>query len=192
MTQDFATTQRPQKKKLKKRSNKGKSQYQSRVPAWVLVVTSLALGAFVMFLVYLSDYRPSIQGGIQTPPSVEEPRSDIKKGIKPIFEFYDYLLNHEETVDVEVDQSTPAEPVIYILQVASFRDYKEADSLKALLTLEGLSVDIEESVNNKITWYRLMAGPYDTRSKMAKARSMLAQHDLTPMVLKKKIPQTAP
>ena len=69
---------------------------------------------------------------------------------------------------------------------ASFQQFKEADALKAMLILEGMDVEIQEFDNKGAIWYRVLVGPFDSRSKMAKARSTLAQHNISPIVLKKK------
>jgi cell division protein FtsN len=104
---------------------------------------------------------------------------------KPVFEFYDRLLNDEVVVNVNEEEQQAAENnVIYILQAASFQQFKEADALKAQLILLGLDVNIQEFKNKGQTWYRVLVGPFDSRSKMAKAKSTLAQLEISPIMLK--------
>jgi len=191
VTQDFAKTgTRKSKKKrspsAKKPRSGAKSMQQTNVPAWVWVFTGVVAGAFIMFLVYLSGLAPE---AMQNKPGQSAPGAEVaeelKEKTKPVFEFYDRLMNSEVVVEVEED-TTPREKVIYVLQVASFQKYEEADALRALLILEGLDVEIQEFNNKGETWHRVLVGPFESRSKMAKARSALAQHDISPITLKRK------
>lgn len=197
MTQDFATTGKTKRastsrkgpKRSKSRSNQkgSKAMQQTNVPAWVWIFTGIIAGAFIMFLVYLSGLAPESMQSNNTKPAIDiDVPENLKNKAKPVFEFYDRLMNSEVVVDVEIDD-TVREEVVYILQAASFQQYDEADALKALLTLEGLDVDIQEFKNKGETWHRVLVGPFESRSKMAKARSTLAQHDMSPITLKKKI-----
>ncbi len=178
MTQDFAKKQAAKGKK--------KSRPQSNVPAWVWVFTGVVTGAFIMFLVYLAGLTPKSGGGSSTTGTTTQNSSTDNQRDKPVFEFYDRLLDNEVVVNIDEEELNDAKnPTIYILQAASFQQYQEADALKALLTLEGLDVEIQEFSNKGETWHRVLVGPFDSRSKMAKARSTLAQHDISPILLKK-------
>ena len=85
-----------------------------------------------------------------------------------------------------VPTPVPVEPaLVYILQAASFRDAAEAERLRAQLTLANLDVSVETASDSRGTWHRVLVGPYESRSRVAKAREILAEHQLMPLVLKR-------
>jgi cell division protein FtsN len=188
VTRDFAKTNKSSgKAKRKTGSRSVAKKQQSNVPAWVWVFTGIVTGAFIMFLIYLAGLTPEKFESGEAQENISQQTEEIKEKAKPIFEFYDKLTNQEVVVDVEAEPEDQT-PSLYILQAASFQDPDDADSLKALLILEGLDVNIEKFKNKGETWHRVLVGPFDTRSKMAAARSKLAQHEISPIVLKKELP----
>lgn len=64
----------------------------------------------------------------------------------------------------------------YIIQVASMRHRKDAESLKAQLALLNFDVFIETFRNAGITWYRVRIGPFTTLSQANHARKSLEQN----------------
>ncbi len=109
----------------------------------------------------------------------------VQQQAKPVFEFYDELKTATVEVDVEPEVGKERKQFDYYLQVASFRNFDDADGLRARLILEGVEVDLKEVNSQKNgRWYRLMAGPFENRSKMASVRGRLAEHELSPIVLK--------
>ncbi len=195
MTQDFAKKPRhqrqPQRQK-KAKSGPARAAPRSNIPGWVWLFTGTVLGAFIMFLTYLSDLTP--------PPSVSEskqavndpaPKATDKAAPKPRFDFYKLLKESEVVVPQDNDiaaTNQPAERLEYLLQVASFKNAADADRLRAELILLNLEAKAEKvQVRNGETWHRVMVGPFTNRSKMAKARSILASRDLNALLLKRKI-----
>tara|TARA_R110002110_G_scaffold65206_4_gene179959 strand:+ start:44512 stop:45222 length:711 start_codon:yes stop_codon:yes gene_type:complete len=56
-------------------------------------------------------------------------------------------------------------PSHYILQVASFRSYNQAESLKATLALKGFESKIQSiKMRHDETWYRVYLGPFDDKN----------------------------
>lgn len=73
----------------------------------------------------------------------------------------------------------------YILQVASFRRYQEADKLKARLALLGLVAKIEPITNRSgTTWHRVRLGPFKNVHTFKKARRKLQKNHIDYMVVK--------
>ncbi|MCW4628923.1 MULTISPECIES: SPOR domain-containing protein [Marinomonas] len=69
-----------------------------------------------------------------------------------------------------------------MLQAASFRNLEDADRLRAQLILSGL---VEASVRKTMdkddqAWYRVILGPYDSRSKMNRAEDKLVSLSISP------------
>lgn len=195
MTRDFAKKPRPQTRR---------TGYQSRVPAWVWLFTGSVLGAFVMFLVYLTGIPPqpsefpslslndlplNDMGNqiVQEEPTVLTEERDQPPLPKPRFDFYQ-LLKESEVAKVEPPTANlpPVNTGIqYTLQVGSFRNSGDADRLRAQLILMNLEARVEKvTVRNAETWHRVLVGPYNTRAQLAKARGTLAANNLDSLVFK--------
>ena len=86
----------------------------------------------------------------------------------------------ESSTDTTVQEKTrsdshePLKSGHYILQVASFRNMKEADGLKAQLTLLGFRPVVQSvAINSDENWYRVRIGPYADRDSLETARVRL-------------------
>jgi cell division protein FtsN len=71
------------------------------------------------------------------------------------------------------------------LQAGSFRQREDADRRRAELLLLGLEPRVEEATGDNGRWYRVYLGPYDSRAKMARARSLTAGQDIDTLLLKR-------
>lgn len=178
MSKDYAKKSRPP------------SRGNSSIPGWVWLLTGIATGAFIMFLVYLSGLAPA-QTNSNTSAVVADKKDPRPDPEKPVFEFYDTLMNNEviapPSAQVIGDSATNSIPaVVYMLQAASFKKLAEADSLRAKLILEGLDSSIAEFNNRGEIYHRVMVGPFTDAGKMTQAKKVLAAHNISPIVLQKK------
>jgi len=197
MTRDYAKKPRP---------NNRRTGYQSRVPAWVWLFTGSVLGAFVMFLVYLTGITPQPTQFPNLPISEttltdskakdakeigEADNKNLPETPKPRFDFYQ-LLKDSEVAKVEPPEIRAPTPsgALFDLQVGSFRNAGDADRLRAELILLNLEARIETvTVRNAETWHRVLVGPFSTKAQLAKARGTLAARDLDSLVLRSTQPQ---
>lgn len=172
------------------KKNRSPSRGNSSIPGWVWLVTGIATGAFIMFLFYLADLAPRQINNNDSTAVVnkQDPKPKLEK---PIFEFYDTLMNNEVIAPPSAPSSknpanaaTPA--VVYMLQAASFKKLAEADNLRAKLILEGMDSSIAEFNNRGEIYHRVMVGPFTDAEKMTQAKKLLATHNITPIVLQKK------
>ncbi len=84
MPQDYAKKNRsPNKSSPKRRTTKSKPAPRRVVPGWIWLVVGVLVGAFVMFLVRLSDVEPSKSSHQSTPkdvnPAAKLPPKQLKK-----------------------------------------------------------------------------------------------------------------
>ena len=160
--------------------------------------------AFLGFLFYLATVPADTQGykAPEKPvrPAAQAPKEPAKPAAKPdakttskntdnsSYDFYKLLENQKvEVPKVDVYKSTPKDESVsyqYQLQVASFRNKEDADSLRASLLLEGLTAYTKEGTVNNGQWHRVFVGPFDNRSKMNQAQDKLAARGLRPMEIK--------
>lgn len=192
MTRDYAKKKRPAAKK---------AAPKSQVPWWVWLFIGSAGGAFVMFLIYLSGVAPTNQSNTRPQPTAQapapvtatpEPAPEKKQELpKPRFDFYTLLEESEEIVPAtepkEAAEQTPSEPAMeYLLQVGSFRRAQDAESLRAQLILLNLDARTEEvTIRGNERWHRVVIGPFDNQSRLAKARSTLVSNRYNALVLKR-------
>ncbi len=193
MTQDFAKKKRkPQQKKTtsKRRTNtRRKPNNTNKAPAWAWLVIGLLLAALVTLLIYLANKPDAVVQHSQNTGDKQTAKPVENKPPQPRFDFYEILKEQEVEVpdrSAEIKAATPAN-IHYYLQAGSFRNRNDADELRAQLLLVNMNANIESKENNGKTWHRVIAGPFKSRSKMAKARSQLASKGLSPLLLKRKI-----
>lgn len=191
---------------MSRRNASRRSNNSTGKPAWVWFVLGNFVGGFVVFLIFLNglktDGKPVPAGKPQPPAQQAEEKSE-----QPRFDFYTLLKENEVSVpppktkqvvrESGSDKSETGESwrsrsvgepeLVYILQAASFRDASEAEKLRAQLTLANLDVKVEKATDSRGTWHRVLVGPYTNRSRVAKARAVLAEHRLMPLVLKRPV-----
>ncbi len=175
----------------KKSGNTRKTAKPTKKPSWWLWLAAIVgIILFVFFLKKLasSTHNTATPATIENKISTEKPAADT-----PAIEldFYQILKEHKVTVDAEpIPDTTENAAVIYWLQAASFKTHDEANSLRAQLLLLNLEAVIEQTTDKQQRdWYRVLVGPYQSRSKMAKARSILASIEIKSLVIKRKIGQ---
>ena len=194
MTQDFAKKKRtPQRKSPTSKGRTSKTSAArkntrptanpNKAPAWAWLVIGLLLTALITLLIYLAN-QP--KPGQARPASTTETKDD--RPPKPRFDFYQILKEQEVEVpdrSSEIAAATPQD-INYYLQAGSFKSRSDADKLRAELLLSNLEASIESAESKGSTWHRVVVGPFMSRSKMAKARSILASKNLSPLLLKRK------
>ncbi len=186
MPKDFAKKKRANKTPPRKQAKPSAPPAKRQLPGWLWLSTGALLGAFLMFLVKLSD----VPANKTTAPSPKAAENQPKALPKPEFDFYEILKSNEVVVD-EPDEAASQKALVesreYILQAGSFRNSQDADRMRAELILKNLTATVETvKTGNGQTWHRVMVGPFTSRSKMAKARSILASNNISPLLLTRK------
>lgn len=120
-----------------------------------------------------------------TPPTIE-----VEAG--PRFDFYTVLPNQELDLNPDIEpaalEAKSSDQAQYLLQVGSFRQEGDADRRRGELALLGLEANVEPSDGDNGRWYRVYLGPFESRSEMARARSLTAQADMDTLLLKREAP----
>lgn len=189
MTRDYARNKPRQKAGPK-----------SQVPGWVWLFTGSVLGAFAMFLVYLTGITPQpsqleaslteVVANVKTPEAEDTPR--------PRFDFYQLLKESEVVVQSEPPAKTrerdsapaarpqPEEKIEYVLQVGSFKRPEDADRLRAQLILLNLDARVETvKLRNAEVWHRVLVGPFPNQASVTRARVTLANNEIESLLLKR-------
>ncbi|TDG15584.1 sporulation protein [Seongchinamella unica] len=190
MGRDYAKTGKSGRKHppaSKKTAARGRNTNPQGSSGWRWYGAGVITGVFLSFLAYLGSLPPTEAPGAggHTTPAAEEPAPP-----KPRFDFYTMLP--EQSLEEEPPASEPARPSAsaapreyYLLQAGSFRQREDADRRRAELLLLGLEPAIEESNGENGRWFRVYLGPFDSRSKMSKARSLTAAQNIDTLLLKR-------
>ena len=176
------------------------------LPLWMWFFAAIAISGFVGLIYYLDQYEKNKSGAVDsssqddvsvtTPSDSQNKNKENAKDSKTSFDFYKLLPK----ISVDVPKSntqqrgsdaaeTPSsQPGFnYILQVGSFKDYKEADRLKARLAFLGIEVHIEKvTLNSSEVWHRVRVGPLQSEREMNKIRGQLRKQQIEPIMLKVK------
>ena len=132
-----------------------------------------------------------IKSADEAPVAVQSPESpSVEIEVGPRFDFYTVLPNQELDLNSGIEpaslENNEPDQAQYILQVGSFRQQADADRRRGELALLGLEATIESGDSGE--WYRVVVGPFDRRSDMARARSLAAQADMDTLLLRREAP----
>ena len=188
MTRDYAKQRKPATRRAKKSNGRKPTAKASASPrGWQLYFAGLFSGVFLSFLLYLGTLPPV--PGATTPITKNESTPAETEPPKPRFDFYTLLP--EQTMDLGVEPteapvthaSKPTE--FYLLQAGAFKQREDAESRRAQLLLLNLDPKIEETTSDNGRWYRVYLGPFQSRSKLNKARSLTAAQNIDTLLLKR-------
>ena len=191
-----------------KTKHKANANVQSKVPGFIWVLTLTLAGGIGGLLVYLAGQndaenlpelstvkeqavqaiKPSKSETPATPKATSELGEQIEQAKKAL-SFYKLLTEQEVEVPpadqplAEAIESKEQSTSGWLLQTASFRAESDAESMRAMLILNGLSdvyIDPVE-VAEKGTFYRVMIGPITNRSRMNSIKDTLVDADIAPI-----------
>lgn len=142
------------------------------------------------------------------PPAVPEPPVEEAPPQAPVeseqlslpkFDFYKILpeievkVPEEELAEPSAAEDEPGQPAkkaedagaTFILQIASFQDFNDADQAKAQLALQGVQATIQRVViNGQDVWHRVHVGPYASLKDAQQMRARLTRLGVNAIVLK--------
>ncbi len=155
-----------------------------------MLYAALAAG-FVWFLVTLNAVP--VEDAVKSLKQGQSREQDAPEDRKRSYDFYK-MLPEAKVVPQHVPEYVPKTPdpsVVYILQTGSFRSHADAEKQKATIAFQGMQAHIEQTntADNGI-WYRVIVGPFQSRSKMNRAIDSLVRVRIQPLVRKKKIETT--
>lgn len=179
-----------------------KTKSSGSVSAWGGFTIGLLIGLVVATAVYIYDRRPGANlvangaqlsnekdgnaGNAPTPDSAQSGDSGTE------FEFYDMLPKQE--VEVARDSAKPASnssaagaidtPGSYVLQVGSYRNYADADRVRAKLAIQGVESNIQKVSIDSDVWHRVRIGPINNLNKLEDTRRKLREAQIDALVIK--------
>ncbi len=201
MPRDYAQRSSPRRQA----TTRGRAQPKP-MPGWVWLIAGLSFGLAIAAFVYIARPAPELARADQPAPVVAAQKPAPAKNApiplppkeKPRFTFYEILRDQEVVVPEEQKRSakapkasapatTSAGTEQYVIQVASFREQKEAERQKASLALIGIESRIESvTIDGKDTYYRVRVGPESNWQKVQATVARLDDNGVDAMVIKLK------
>jgi len=160
---------------------------------WLYFAGGLGLGLFVALLVYLNatpqaELGAGLKSLLARRPAAGADARVVQKPAdapplprpaapRPRFDFYTVLPEFEQVLpDSETPPLAPNRPTRYVLQAASYANFRDAEELQARLALNGLEAHIEKvSIENRGEYYRVRLGPYDHLGELDRVSRRLAR-----------------
>jgi cell division protein FtsN len=180
--------------KTKRRKNTGFS-------GWTGVLCGLAMGLGVAAVIYIKDHRPDAQiartakadkkksRGAE-PPDTEAGDSGTEDSAKS-YAFYDMLPKFEVVVpekdkDVRPDVKSVPETRrgTYVLQAGSYKNFADADRVRAQLALQGIESKVQKVSVDNDTWHRIRIGPISKLDELNRLRQILRKADVDVLVIR--------
>jgi cell division protein FtsN len=183
------------------RDFKPRRRQPARFTGWVGAVCGLGLGLCVAAVVYLKDHRsdaPTTTAArtARHRPRTESPEGDAQESGAPeepakSYDFYDQLPKFEVVVperekDVKRDVRDVPETRrgTYVLQAGSYKNFADADRIRAQLALQGVESKVQKVSVDSDTWHRIRIGPISNLQELNKLRATLRKADVDVLVIR--------
>lgn len=165
MTKDYA------KRRVAGKKATTKPRRGSYLMLWLL--TLALFGAFTFGLVYIGKHQRQFRHNTKKASKHQvivnaAANETVKASITPKFDFYTLLPQKNKNAVVPE----------YELDVATVKDYLEADHLKAEIALLGIEVNINSFKKDTQQLYRISTGPYDNKDAAIADQARLKQSNI--------------
>jgi cell division protein FtsN len=168
---------------------------------WLGLGLGLAVGLSAAGYVYFKDHRIDAPAEA-TKPGKKRPRtaesSEIAPseagaagGPAPSYDFYDRLPKFEVVVperekDVKPDIRGVPETRrgTYVLQAGSYKNFADADRIRAQLALQGVESKVQKVSVDNDTWHRIRIGPISKLDELNRLRAILRKAGVDVLVIR--------
>lgn len=157
----------------------------------------LAIGLAVAFAVWQFKSRPVAAPAAQEEkkPAPMSAREDSAEQAPPPnatdYTFYERLKNFEVVIpekekDVRRDSKPAPEtrPGTYVLQAGSYRNFADADRVRAQLALQGVESKVQKVTVDTDTWHRVRIGPITNLDELNRIRTRLRNAEIDALVIR--------
>jgi cell division protein FtsN len=183
------------------RDYKTRGRRSTGFSGWTGAVCGLALGLGVAGIVYIKDHRPDAQisraGKAERkkfhgnePPDAEAGDSGTEDSARS-YAFYDMLPKFEVVVpekekDVRPDTKSVPETRrgTYVLQAGSYKNFADADRVRAQLALQGVESKVQKVSVDNDTWHRIRIGPISKLDELNRLRQILRKAEVDVLVIR--------
>ena len=193
-------------RRLTARDFKGSRRGGFDLGRWREFGIGLGAGLLVALVIYVGDHRAPPVGELPAPHPDKRPAAaagdagaagdasatggtaDSGAGH---YDFYEMLPKFEVVVpekerDVRrVDAAAPIEqPGVYFLQAGSYRDFAEADRVRAQLARQDITATVQRVAVDADVWHRVRIGPIRDLAQLNRLRQQLQAADIDTLVVR--------
>jgi cell division protein FtsN len=164
---------------------------------WTGLAIGLGFGLLVAGGIWHYKTRPPAELAAAKPrkPAPMSARDEApdkeSAGSSTEYTFYDRLKNFEVVIpekdkDVHRDLRPAPEtrPGTYVLQAGSYRNFADADRIRAQLALQGVESKVQKVTVDTDTWHRVRIGPITNLEELNRIRTRLRQADVDALVIR--------
>jgi cell division protein FtsN len=180
------------------RDYKTKRSKPGAFSGWIGLACGLGLGLAVAGIVYLKDHRLDAPNALTEkvvkkrtrggePPDAGYSSADESKS----YAFYEMLPKFEVVVpekdkDVRPDIKSVPETRrgTYVLQAGSYKNFADADRVRAKLALQGVESNVQKVTVDNDTWHRIRIGPISKLDELNHMRQILRKADVDVLVIR--------
>lgn len=157
----------------------------------------LAIGLAVAAGVWHYKSKPPVDPVVAKPKKAapqsarDEAADKDAPGTGSDYTFYDRLPKFEVVIpekekDVHRDVKPAPEtrPGTYVLQAGSYRNFVDADNVRARLAMQGVESKVQKVTVDTDTWHRVRIGPITNLDELNKVRTRLRQADVDALVIR--------
>jgi len=169
---------------------------------WVGLACGLCVGLVIAGAVYIKDHRPGApvvqtakadkkKSRFDAPPDAEPGDTGAAEDSAKSYDFYDRLPKFEVVVpekEKDVRPDTRAVPETrrgtYVLQAGSYKNFADADRVRAQLALQGVESKVQKVSVDNDTWHRIRIGPVSKLDELNRLRTSLRKADVDVLVIR--------
>ncbi|MFT6625525.1 MAG: cell division protein FtsN [Cycloclasticus sp.] len=183
-------------------NNHSRRKKKTPIAGWWWLLTGLLVGGFMVFLSNLQETTNTATKNSKKTVIKQDVR-DVKKPVplaakaidskQPRFDFYQILPDMEIVIpqhEIEerrrLEGTGKSNPGTFIIQVGSFRNPKQADTLKAQIAMLGVESSVQKVDQSGSIWYRVKSGPYTSFRMVDKIQNRLHQNNIDSIAIKLK------
>ena len=162
---------------------------------WLGMSLGLGLGLAIAVGIYVKDHKPD--AALKTAAAKHEKKkaadAEVPEEEPPAksYDFYDMLPKFEVVVpekekDVRPDVHAAPEtrPGTYVLQAGSYKNFSDADRIRAQLALQGVESKVQKVSVDADTWHRIRIGPISNLDDLNRMRQKLRKSDIDVLVIR--------
>ncbi len=174
----------------------------SGLPGWAGALIGLVFGLGIAGYVYLKDQRPptAVTTPVRSPK--KKPRANHASGETPgsatgapSAAGGDAFTQQRPSVAVGVPPNgkngnpvigaTPeTRPGTYVLQAGAYKNFADADRIRAQLALQGIESKVQEVSVGNDTWHRIRIGPVSDLKELNRMRAVLRKANIDALVIR--------
>ena len=167
-------------------------------PGWAGAVMGLVIGLAVAGFVYLKDHRPAPPVVAPVKTATRKPRINHAPGAAASaastansYDFYKMLPNFAVAVPAKGKETKPdivavpeTRPGTYVLQAGSYKNFADADRIRAQLALQGIESKVQQVSVGNATWHRIRIGPVSDLKALNRMRAVLRKANIDALVIR--------